>query len=141
MESLRRLGTDHIDLYQLHSPDPDTPIDETLAALDHLVASGKVPYVGCSNFQAFQLARAIGRSEARGLVRFESVQPRHNLLFPKFERDWSLAQPAITSPIAGTSAPEQLDATIAAVAVTLSPEILERLDTVTRQYRRGDAVR
>ncbi len=86
-ESLRRLGTDYIDLYQLHHPDPATPIDETLGALDHLVRSGKVRYVGCSNFLAYQLARALGRSEARGLVRFDSVQPRYNLLFRQIERE------------------------------------------------------
>jgi len=85
--SLRRLGTDSIDLYQLHFPDGGTPIDETLGALDDLVRSGKVRYVGCSNFLAYQLARAVGRSEVLGLVRFESVQPRYNLLFREFERE------------------------------------------------------
>lgn len=85
--SLRRLQTDYIDLYQLHSPDPDTPIDETLGALDHLVRSGKVRYVGCSNYLAYQVARAIGRSETLGLARFDSVQPRYNLLFRQIERE------------------------------------------------------
>jgi len=85
--SLRRLGTDYIDLYQLHSYDPDTPIDETLSALDDLVHSGKVRYIGCSNFLAYQLARALGRSEALGLARLESVQPRYNLLFRQIERE------------------------------------------------------
>ncbi len=85
--SLRRLGTDYIDLYQLHGPDPGTPIDETLGALDDLVRSGKVRYVGCSNFLAYQVARAVGRSEARQLVRFDSVQPRYNLLFRQIERE------------------------------------------------------
>jgi aryl-alcohol dehydrogenase-like predicted oxidoreductase len=85
--SLRRLGTDYVDLYQLHSPDPDTPIDETLEALDTVVRSGKARYVGCSNFLAYRVARALGRSEARNLVRFDSVQPRYNLLFRQIERD------------------------------------------------------
>jgi aryl-alcohol dehydrogenase-like predicted oxidoreductase len=85
--SLRRLGTDYIDLYQLHGPDPGTPIDETLGALDDLVRSGKVRYVGCSNFLSYQVARALGRSEARSLVRFDSVQPRYNLLFRQIERE------------------------------------------------------
>ena len=61
--SLRRLQTDYIDLYQLHGYDPATPIDETLGALDDLVHSGKVRYIGCSNFLTYQLVRAIGRSE------------------------------------------------------------------------------
>ena len=85
--SLRRLGTDYIDLYQLHQDDPETPIDETLRALDDLVRSGKVRYIGCSNFLAYRLARALGRSDALGLARFDSVQPRYNLLFREFERD------------------------------------------------------
>jgi len=85
--SLRRLGTDWIDLYQLHRPDPHTPIDETLEALDDLVRAGKVRYVGCSNFLAYQVARALGRSEARHLVRFASAQPRYNLLFREMERE------------------------------------------------------
>jgi aryl-alcohol dehydrogenase-like predicted oxidoreductase len=85
--SLRRLGTDHVDLYQLHGDDPSTPIDEVLEALDTVVRSGKARYVGVSNWLAYRLARAIGRSEARQLVRFESVQPRYNLLFRQIERE------------------------------------------------------
>ena len=85
--SLRRLQTDYIDLYQLHGPDPSTPIDETLRALEDLVRWGKVRYVGCSNFMAYQVARAIGRSEALNIVRFDSVQPRYNLLFREIERE------------------------------------------------------
>jgi aryl-alcohol dehydrogenase (NADP+) len=85
--SLRRLGTDYVDLYQLHHPDPDTPIDETLRALDDVVRAGKARYVGCSNFQAYQVARALGKSEAKGLARFDSVQPRYNLLFRQIERE------------------------------------------------------
>jgi aryl-alcohol dehydrogenase-like predicted oxidoreductase len=85
--SLRRLGTEYIDLYQLHGPDPHTPIGETLHALDDLVRAGKVRYIGCSNFLAYQIALAIGRSDALDLVRFESVQPRYNLLFRQIERE------------------------------------------------------
>src|ERR1700734_3949648 len=85
--SLRRLGTDYIDLYQLHGYDRNTPIDETLSALDDLVHSGKVRYVGCSNFLTYQLVRAIGRSETLRLARFDSVQPRYNLLFRQIERE------------------------------------------------------
>jgi aryl-alcohol dehydrogenase-like predicted oxidoreductase len=85
--SLRRLQTDYIDLYQLHGYDSSTPIDETLGALDDLVRIGKVRYVGCSNFLTYQLVRAIGRSETLGLARFDSVQPRYNLLFRQIERE------------------------------------------------------
>lgn len=85
--SLRRLGTDYIDLYQLHQDDPETPIDETLGALDDLVRAGKVRYIGCSNYRAYRLALSLGRAEALGLARFDSMQPRYNLLFREFERD------------------------------------------------------
>ena len=85
--SLRRLGTDYVDLYQLHSYDPNTPIDEALEALDTVVSHGKARYVGVSNWPAYKVARAIGRSEVRSLMRIESVQPRYNLLFRTFERD------------------------------------------------------
>jgi len=220
--SLRRLGTDYVDLYQLHFNDPGTPIDETMQALDDLVHAGKVRYVGCSNFLAYQVARAIGRSEALGIVRFESVQPRYNLLFREFERElfplcleegigvipynpiaggmlsgkhdrskpppegtrftlgtaartyqdrywqdnvfdtvdelvklageagvplptlavaWTLAHPAVTSPIIGASRPDQLDATLAGATYTIEPDLLDRLNEITAPYRRGDAPR
>lgn len=85
--SLRRLKTDYIDLYQLHSYDSETPIEETLGALDDLVRSGKVRYIGCSNFKAWQLARALGKSETHRFTSFTSVQPRYNLLFREIERE------------------------------------------------------
>jgi 1-deoxyxylulose-5-phosphate synthase len=85
--SLRRLQTDYIDLYQLHGYDRNTPIDETLGALDDLVHAGKVRYTGCSNFLTYQLVRAYGRSETLGLAKFDSVQPRYNLLFRQIERE------------------------------------------------------
>lgn len=84
-DSLRRLQTDYIDLYQTHSPDPETPIDETLAALDTLVQSGKVRYVGCSNYGAWALAKALWTSDKRNLARYDCVQPRYNLLFRQIE--------------------------------------------------------
>jgi aryl-alcohol dehydrogenase-like predicted oxidoreductase len=83
--SLRRLGTDYIDLYQVHSPDPTTPIDETLGALNDLVRAGKVRYIGCSNFPAWQLADALWTSDKLGLARFDCDQPRYNLLFRMIE--------------------------------------------------------
>src|SRR6516162_4481131 len=77
-DSLRRLRTDYIDLYQSHSPDPDTPFDETLRAFDDLVRQGKVRYVGCSNYPAWQVALALGISARLGLARVDCVQPRYN---------------------------------------------------------------
>jgi len=215
--SLRRLGTDYVDLYQLHGYDPEVTADETLSALDAIVRAGKVRYIGCSNYLAYQLARAIGRSDARGFARFVSVQPRYNLLFREFERElfplcmeegigvipynpiagglltgkhdrtkppsegtrfafggrvsqlyqgrywkeetfdgvdalkgvadeagmslttmsvaWVLAQPWVTSPIIGASRPDQLDATVAALDVTLDAAVLAKLNEMTAQFR------
>jgi aryl-alcohol dehydrogenase (NADP+) len=200
--------------------DPETPIDETLRALDDVVRAGKARYVGCSNFQAWHVARALGRSEVLGVARLDSVQPRYNLLFREFERElfplcalegigvipynplaggiltgkheggppssgrftlgtagkmyqdrywhdrefaaveairplaaeagldlvtlavaWVMANPVITAPIIGASKPEQLRASLAAAEVRLSPELKARLDTITAEFRRGDAVR
>ncbi len=83
--SLRRLQTDYVDLYQVHSFDPETPLDETLRALDDIVRSGRARYIGCSNFAAWQLAKALWISDRQGLVRFDSVQPRYNLLDRRIE--------------------------------------------------------
>ncbi|RSS91983.1 aldo/keto reductase [Streptomyces sp. WAC05292] len=79
-ESLRRLGTDHIDLYQLHSPDPATPIAETLAALTELVAEGKIRYIGHSNLSGWQLAEAAHVARETGAVPFVSAQNEWSLL-------------------------------------------------------------
>lgn len=85
--SLKRLQTDHVDLYQLHSDDRETPIDESLEALDVIVRSGRARYIGVSNFLAYRLARAIGRSELHKLTKLVSVQPRYSLLFREIERE------------------------------------------------------
>jgi len=221
-QSLRRLQTDFIDLYQLHFDDPGVPLEESLGALDDLVRVGKVRYVGCSNFLAYRLARATGISEAKGLARFDCIQPRYNLLFREFERElfplcleegigvipynpiaggmlsgkhdrskppeegtrftlgnaartyqdrywhdnvfdtvdqlvkiadeagmplptlavaWTLAHPAITSPIVGASRPDQLDATCAALDTRLDDDLMATLNELTAPYRRGDAPR
>ncbi|WP_262283052.1 aldo/keto reductase [Micromonospora sp. MA102] len=78
--SLRRLDTDHIDLYQMHEPDPGTPIDETLAALDDLVTAGKVRYLGNSNFAGWQIADADWTASSQGRTRFISAQNHYSLL-------------------------------------------------------------
>jgi aryl-alcohol dehydrogenase-like predicted oxidoreductase len=220
--SLRRLGTDYVDLYQLHSDDPSTPLDETVEALDSIVRSGKARYIGVSNFLAYRLAKALGRQEARRLTRFVSVQPRYNLLFREIEREllplareeglavipynplaggfltgkhrretgptpgtrftlgsvaeryqdrywherafatvealrplvaehgvslagaalaWVLAHPAVTAPIVGASRPEQLRETLKAFDTKLDPELKQKLDALTAEYRRGDSDR
>ncbi|MEZ4662743.1 MAG: aldo/keto reductase [Caldilineaceae bacterium] len=81
--SLRRLQTDHIDLYQMHRWDNDTPLEETLRALDDLISSGKVRYIGASNYAAWQLARANLLAELRGWTPFISIQNHYHM----FERD------------------------------------------------------
>jgi 1-deoxyxylulose-5-phosphate synthase len=220
--SLRRLQTDYVDLYQLHSDDAATPLDETLEALDVIVKSGRVRYIGVSNFLAYRLATALGRADLKGLTRFVSVQPRYSLLFREIEREllpladqeglgvipynplaggfltgkhkqgsaptpgtrftlgsaaeryqerywndrafatvgsvvrlageagispttlsiaWVLANPAITAPLLGASRPEQLDDSLAAAAYNLDPALKQKLDELTLEYRRGDAVR
>ncbi len=87
-DSLRRLQTDYIDLYQVHHPDWETPLDETLEALDRLVQAGKVLYIGASNYPAWLLMKALWVSNARGVARFDSIQPHYSLLHrSEFERE------------------------------------------------------
>jgi aryl-alcohol dehydrogenase-like predicted oxidoreductase len=85
--SLRRLGTDHIDLYQLHTPDRSTPIAETLGALDELIGAGKIREIGCSNFDTAQLREAAAAADESGGHRFVSVQNHYNLLHRSDEED------------------------------------------------------
>jgi aryl-alcohol dehydrogenase-like predicted oxidoreductase len=85
--SLRRLHTDYIDLYQVHTPDPSTPEQETLEALDTLVLAGKVRYIGCSNYAGWQLADALGISRERGLAPYISAQNEYNLLNRGIEQE------------------------------------------------------
>jgi aryl-alcohol dehydrogenase-like predicted oxidoreductase len=86
--SLRRLQTDYIDLYQAHWDDRDTPLDETLRAFDDLVREGKVRYVGASNYHAWRVTRALWESDKHGYARYESIQPKYNLVFrDEYERE------------------------------------------------------
>jgi len=78
--SLKRLGTDYLDLYYAHMPDYDTPLDETLRAMDDMVRQGKVRYIGCSNFRAFQLGKALWLADKHDLARWDFIQPPYNLL-------------------------------------------------------------
>lgn len=86
--SLRRLQTDYIDLYQTHWPDENTPIEETLRALDDLVRQGKVRYIGASNYQAWELMQALWASDKHNLARYDCLQPHYNLIHrAEFERE------------------------------------------------------
>ena len=218
--SLARLGTDYVDLFQLHRDDPVTPLDETLEAIDTIVRSGRARYVGVSNWGAWRIARAIGRCEALRLVKPVTVQPRYNLLFRQFERDlfpmceaenlatlcynplagglltgkylngappepatrfgagstaaayrqrywhekqleavgrimnvaqgagisperlavaWLLAQRGVTCAILGASRASQLPQVLLAGDTKLDEQVLEQLDTITHEFRLGDA--
>ncbi len=87
-DSLRRLQTDYIDLYQVHWPDEETPLDETLDALTRLVESGKVRYIGCSNFPAWLLTKSLWVSDVKSLSRFDSLQPHYSYVHrAEFERE------------------------------------------------------
>jgi aryl-alcohol dehydrogenase-like predicted oxidoreductase len=85
--SLRRLQTDHIDLYQIHGNDALTPLEETLRALDTLVQQGKVRYIGCSNWQARKMAKALGISDFKGLARFDTLQAYYSIAGRDLERE------------------------------------------------------
>jgi len=86
-DSLRRLNTDHIDLYQMHRPDFDVPIDETLSALTDLVRQGKVRYIGCSTYPAWKVMEALMVSEKKGYARYVTEQPPYNLLDRRIENE------------------------------------------------------
>jgi aryl-alcohol dehydrogenase-like predicted oxidoreductase len=87
-DSLRRLKTDYIDLYQVHYPDNETPLEETLAALDRLIRDGKVRYIGCSNYPAWLLAKSLWISDIQNLARFDALQPHYNYIHrAEFERE------------------------------------------------------
>ena len=85
-DSLRRLQTDYIDVYQIHSPDRSVPIEETMLALDDLVQSGKVRYIGCSNMFEWEIEQAQGFARANGLAQFASAQDFYNILFRDIEK-------------------------------------------------------
>jgi len=85
--SLERLGTDYVDLYQIHCWDARTPLEETLSALDDLVRSGKVRYIGASNFSGWQIEKSVRISEREGLARFDCLQPQYSLIVRDVERE------------------------------------------------------
>jgi aryl-alcohol dehydrogenase-like predicted oxidoreductase len=85
--SLKRLRTDHLDLYQIHHPDPTTPIEETLRALDDLVKAGKICYIGCTNFAGWQVSEALWTSRVNNLNSFVTVQTKYNLFERQIEQE------------------------------------------------------
>jgi len=127
-DSLRRLQTDYVDLYQAHAPDPETPLEESLRAFDDLVRQGKVRFLGCSNYPSWQVALGLGISSQLGLARFDCVQPRYNLLYREIEaellplcRDQGLGVIAY-NPLAGgflTGKYKSLDAPVPGTRFTL----------------------
>ena len=85
--SLRRLGTDHIDVYLAHMDDPNTPLDETLRAFDDIVSAGKVRYVGCSNYSSWRLGKALRTAAELGITGYVTIQSRYNLLYREIETE------------------------------------------------------
>jgi len=209
--SLRRLGTDYVDLYQVHSWDAETPIEETLQALHDIVRSGKARYIGASNMAAWQFAKALYLADLHGWTRFVSMQNQYNLVYREDEREmiplcrdegialipwsplargflagnrrtadrgdtprakaddyahrlyyadsdfrivdrvvevakqrgvtpaqialaWIVHQPGITAPIVGASKMEQLDQSVAALEITLSPDELRQLSELYQPH-------
>jgi len=147
--SLTRLGTDYVDLYQIHRWDPTTPVEETMEALHDVVKAGKARYVGASSMYAWQFAKAQHAADRNGWTRFVSMQNHYNLLYRDEDRavvervaavaagrgvpraqvalSWLLAQPAVTSPIVGVTKRSHLDDAVAAVDLELSTDELAEL--------------
>jgi aryl-alcohol dehydrogenase-like predicted oxidoreductase len=146
--SLERLQLDHIDLYQLHGFDPATPVDETLRALDDLVRAGLVRYIGVSNWAAWQIAKALGHSQARGLERFAAVQAYYTVAGRDAERELlPLARAEglgllVWSPLAGGLLSGKADADGSAAdgsrraAMAFPPVQMARAQAVIAQLRR-----
>lgn len=148
-DSLRRLGTDYIDLYQTHFPDDNTPLEETLYALDALVQSGKVRYVGCSNHPAWLLMKAAWVSDVRGIARYESLQPHYSLFHrSEYERELSAvcADQTIAvipySPLAGGFATGKYSREKAAPETTRgSSRLIQRLTSSAAAWDALDVLR
>jgi aryl-alcohol dehydrogenase-like predicted oxidoreductase len=150
--SLRRLGTDYVDLYQIHRWDPETPIEETLEALDDVVRAGKVRYLGASSMHAWQLAKALYLAERHGWARFVSMQNHYNLLYREEEREmvglcrdrgvgmipWSplargrLARGASSSEATLRSETDRFGKSLYGASTDVDAPVLERVDAVAR---------
>ncbi len=127
--SLRRLQTDYIDLYQVHGWDVLTPVEEALRALDDLVRQGKVRYIGCSNWAARQLMKALCLSESHDWAGFVSLQAYYSVA--QVALAWLLAQPGVTSVIIGANKLTQLEDNLKAAALELSAAEIETLSATT----------
>ncbi|MFO0663080.1 MAG: aldo/keto reductase [Polyangiaceae bacterium] len=149
--SLRRLGTDYVDLYQIHRWDPGTPIEETLEALHDVVRAGKVRYIGASSMFAWQFAKALHTSERRGLTRFATMQNHYNLLYREEEREmnplcvdegvallpWSpLARGRLTRPSSETTPRQKADKVTKALyepTTVADNKIIDRVNVLARE--------
>ena len=140
--SLERLGTDYIDLYQTHWPDRGVPIDETLEALTHLIAAGKVRYAGCSNETAYGLTKSLWASDRDGLARYETIQNNFSLLNRRFEDECAevCRREAVSllpySPLAGgvLSGKYQDGARPAGARFSVYEKASPRTQTMTRRF-------
>jgi len=150
--SLRRLGTDYVDLYQIHRWDPETPIEETLEALDDIVRTGKVRYLGASSMFAWQFSKALHLAERHGWARFVSMQNHYNLLYREEEREmmalcrdqgvgvipWSplargrLARGASVSEATSRSQTDRFGKVLYGATADADTRVLERLDSVAK---------
>ncbi|HSK58399.1 MAG TPA: aldo/keto reductase, partial [Actinomycetospora sp.] len=143
--SLRRLGMDHVDLYQIHRWDPETPVEETLEALHDVVKAGKARYIGASSMWAWQFAKALHLQDANGWVRFVTMQDHYNLLYREEEREmlplcedlgvgaipWSpLARGRLTRPWDSTTARSETDEFGKTLYGTANREIVDRVARV-----------
>ena len=116
--SLRRLGTDHVDLYQIHRWDPDTPVEETMEALHDVVKAGKARYLGASSMWAWQFAKAQSTAERRGWTPSRA----------QVALAWLLAKPVVTAPIVGATKLSHVEDAVAAVDVRLDEDVIARLE-------------
>ncbi len=140
-DSLRRLGMDYVDILQIHRWDYNTPIEETLEALNDVVKAGKARYIGASSMHASQFAQALELQKQHGWAQFVSMQDHYNLMRltgvseelgatrAQVALAWLLSKPGIAAPIIGTSREEQLDELLNAVDITLKPEQIAELET------------
>jgi diketogulonate reductase-like aldo/keto reductase len=122
--SLRRLGTDYIDLYQVHRNDHRTPLEETLEALHDLVEVGKVRYLGASSMHAWEFAKALHVQREHGWARFVSMQDHYNLLAREEEREMAV----VTAPLVGANTPAQIDDAVASLDIELTSDELAALE-------------